>query len=269
MSLEYNNDATMMGMESNDHSWEALDMDPKFQIFNSTDLTFDTTTYGLQNEQSSHSSSTSTDPGFNLYFLTFNPPNFSFDMPSTFGFEQLSQPSNFTDFTSNSPYNLSFSALSMATPALSNASQPSQFSDTSSFMQFQPTTALAQAFPHTGALLPTIALAPVNALPSNALSPTVIPGNAPQHSIPVPSNASPQPTTTPQPTTAPQPTPAPQPTTAPQPSSAPQPTTASIPLVTAPSDVSSPPPAQNTAVLGNASTMPVSLTITVCSPQPG
>ena len=237
MSLEYNDDPTidptLMSMESNNHSWGSLDMDPKFPMFNSTDLAFNTTTYGLQNEQSSlsHSSSTSTDPGFNLYFSTFNQPNFSFDMPSAFGFEQFSQPSNFTDFTLNAPHNLLFSALSMATLAFFNASQPSQFSDTSSFMQFQPTTALAQAFPHTGALLPTSALAPVNASPSNAPSPTVIPGNAPQHSIPAPSNASPQPTMAP------------------------------ISLATAPSGASSPPPAQNTVIPGNASTAPVAPSI--------
>ena len=107
MPLEYNDDPTidptLMSMESNNHSWGSLDMDPKFPMFNSTDLAFDTTTYGLQNEQSSlsHSSSTSTDPGLNLYFSTFNQPNFSFDMPSAFGFD--SQPSNFTDFTLNAP----------------------------------------------------------------------------------------------------------------------------------------------------------------------
>ena len=84
----------------------------------------------------------------------------------------------------------------------------------SSFMQFQPTTALAPAFPHTGALLPTIAPAPVDALPSNASLPTVISNNAPQH-IPTQSNASPQPTL------------------------------ATVSSATGPSDASFPPPVQN------------------------
>ena len=105
----------------------------------------------------------------------------------------------------------------MVAPALVSASQPSQFDGAdgaSSFMQFQPTTALAPAFPRTGALLPTIAPAPVDALPSNASSPTVISNNAPQH-IPTRSNASPQPTL------------------------------ATVSSATGPSDASFPPPAQN------------------------
>jgi hypothetical protein len=167
MPLEYNDDLTMMG---NNHSrgWDALDMDPQFSTFNSTDFAFDTSAFGLQNEQTTHSSSTSTDRGFNQHFPTFNSPNFSFDTPSAFNFEQFSQvhpSSNLMDFSSIIPNNnLSFSVPSMVAPTLVNASQPSQFSGASSFMQIQP----------------TIARAPVNASPSNA-SPTVVPNNASPH----------------------------------------------------------------------------------------
>jgi hypothetical protein len=169
-------------------------MDPQFPVFNSSDSAFNTTAFGLQNEQSPQSSSTSTHHEFNLHFPTFNSPNFSFDISSNFGFEQFSCPlsnlNSLTNFTSIAPNNNpSFSVPSVVAPALANVSQPNQFSASgaSSFMQFQP----------------TLAPASVNASPSNASSPTVVPDNAPQH-IPATSNASPQPTTTPvSPATAP------------------------------------------------------------------
>ena len=216
-----------MGMGSNDISWWDLDINPQFP----RDLAFDTTAFGLQNEQSL--SSTSSDFGFNQHFSpTFNSPNLSFDTPA-FEFQQFSRPSSAsTDFTSvvstgnNDP---SFSFPSTAAPAVANAPQPpSQFIGGSPFMQFQPTLAPAPAFPNTGA-------------PSNASSPTVVPSNAPQH-IPAASNASSQPIATP---ISPQHIPA---TT----NASPQPTTTSVSLsnstqpAAAPGDASSPPPAQNT-----------------------
>jgi hypothetical protein len=216
-SEEFNEDPTMMGMGLDD-SWRGLDINPQF----SADLPFDTTAFGLQNEQSFRSSgfsSTSTDCGFNQHFPpTFSSANFSFDTPGPPGFEKFSSLSSTlttSDFTPIFPnYNPSFSVPSMVAPALVNASQPSQFVGASSFMQFQPTTALAPVFPHTGALFPSPSNAssptvvPGNApqhiphtgallpSPSNASSPTVVPGNAPQH-IPATSNASPQPTVSP------------------------------------------------------------------------
>jgi hypothetical protein len=170
-------DQTMsqMGIESNDHSWWALDINPQFPTFNSQDLTFDTTAYGLQNEQSLFSSSSPTDCQFNQDALPrFNPQNLSFDTPSAFGFEEFSRPSS-------NP----FSVSSMVAPAVYASPPTSRFLGASqaSFMQFQPTQAPAPFFPHTGAL-------PANASLSNASSP-VISGNA-----------SPQPTTTPAPAPA-------------------------------------------------------------------
>ena len=167
-----------MGMGSNDISWWDLDINPQFL----PDLAFDTTAFGLQNEQSL--SSTSSDFGFNQHFSpTFNSPNLSFDMPA-FEFQQFSRPSSastdFTSVVSTGNNNPSFSFPSTVAPAVVNAPQPpSQFIGGSPFMQFQPTLAPAPAFPNTGA-------------PSNASSPTVVPSNAPQH-IPAASNASSQP----------------------------------------------------------------------------
>lgn len=231
-----------MGMGSNDHSWAALNVDPQLPTFNSPDpsFAFDTTAFGLQNEQSPSFSFTSTDCGFNLLSPTFNSVNHSFDMPDL---GQFSASDSTSIVTNNDP----FSVPSMVAPALVNASQSSQFIGASSFMQFQPTTAPplalvnasqpsqfigasfmqfqptiapAPAFPHTGALLPSPS-------PSNASSPTVVPqaGNAPQH-IPAASNALPQSTATPV--------------------SPPSHGQSSQPAA-APSDASSPPPAQNTA----------------------
>lgn len=216
-----------MGMGSNDISWWDLDINPQFP----RDLAFDTTAFGLQNEQSL--SSTSSDFGFNQHFSpTFNSPNLSFDTPA-FEFQQFSRPSSastdFTSVVSTGNNNPSFSFPSTVAPAVVNAPQPpSQFIGGSPFMQFQPTLAPAPAFPNTGA-------------PSNASSPTVVPSNAPQH-IPAASNASSQPIATP---VSPQHIPA---TT----NASPQPTTTSVSLsnstqpAAAPGDASSPPPAQNT-----------------------
>ena len=216
-----------MGMGSNDISWWDLDINPQFP----PDLAFDTTAFGLQNEQSL--SSTSSDFGFNQHFSpTFNSPNLSFDTPA-FEFQQFSRPSSastdFTSVVSTGNNNPSFSFPSTVAPAVVNAPQPpSQFIGGSPFMQFQPTLAPAPAFPNTGA-------------PSNASSPTVVPSNAPQH-IPAASNASSQPIATP---VSPQHIPA---TT----NASPQPTTTSVSLsnstqpAAAPGDASSPPPAQNT-----------------------
>jgi hypothetical protein len=164
---QFNEDSTMVGMGFNlndDDSWRSLDINPQF----SADPAFETTAFGL-------------DCGFNLQFPSFNSANLSFDTPASCS----SSTSNFTPIFPNDSLNPSFSVV---TPALVNASQPSQFIG-ASFMQFQPTAALAPAFPHTSALLPSR---------SNASSPTVtvVPGNAPQP-IPAMSNASPQPTTTP------------------------------------------------------------------------
>ena len=212
-----------MGMGFNDPSSWALDIDPQFPTFNTDDLTFDATAFGLQNEQSS---STATDFGFNQHFLpTFNSsPNLSFDTPPAFELQQFSRPSSTLT-----------NLVSTVAPAVINA-PPSQFFGALPFMQFQPTPAPAPAFPHIDALLPTIAPPLVNASPSNASSPTVVPGNAPQpipaagnalsqpmatpvspHRIPAASNAPSQPTATPG---SPQHIPAtsnasPQPTTAP------------------------------------------------------
>jgi hypothetical protein len=225
MSMEFNEDltTTQMGIGSNDNSWWALDTNPQFPAFNSSDLTFDTTAYGLQNEQSIFSSSSPTDCQFNQDALPrFNPQNLSFDTPSAFGFEEFSRPSS-------NP----FSVSSMVAPAVYASPPTSRFLGASqaSFMQFQPTQAPAPFFPHTGAL-------PANASLSNASSP-VISGNA-----------SPQPTTTPAPAPAfrhtgalpanASPSHAPTPTIVP--GSAPQ----HIQPAVAPSDASSPPPTQNT-----------------------
>ena len=113
MSLEvFDEDLTMMGMESTNHNWWALDIDPKFPRFNSSDLAFDTTVFGLQSLQvSSSSTSSSTDCRFNQDFPpTFNSPNLPFDTPPAFGFEQSSHPSHLDnglsmDFTSIVPNN--------------------------------------------------------------------------------------------------------------------------------------------------------------------
>ena len=225
MSLkELNVDPTTMGIGSNcdDTNWWAMDIDPRFPPFDSPDLAFDTSAFGLQNELLS-SSSTSTDSGFNQHFPpTFNSPNVSFDTSPAFDFEQFSHPSSsLTDFTSVVPNNIpSFSFPSTVAPAVNAPQPPSQLIGASPFMQFQPTPALVPAFPHTGAtlptiaspfmqfqapvpafphtgaLLPTIAPTPVNASPSNASSRTVIPADAPQH-IPAASNALSHPTATP------------------------------------------------------------------------
>ena len=222
MSLkELNVDPTTMGIGSNcdDTNWWAMDIDPRFPPFDSPDLAFDTSAFGLQNELLS-SSSTSTDSGFNQHFPpTFNSPNVT---SPAFDFEQFSHPSSsLTDFTSVVPNNIpSFSFPSTVAPAVNAPQPPSQLIGASPFMQFQPTPALVPAFPHTGATLPTIAspfmqfqapvpafphtgallpnIAPtlVNASPSNASSRTVIPADAPQH-IPAASNALSHPTATP------------------------------------------------------------------------
>ena len=199
MSLEDLNVDPTMG--SNDISWWGLDINPQFPAFDSPDLAFDTTAFGLQNEQSLRSSSTSTDFGFNQHFPpTFDSPDLSFDasLGPAFDFGQFAHlSSTSTDFTSIVPnINPSFSYPSTVAPAVVNEQQPpSQFVGASPFMQFQPTPAPAPPFPHTGALLRNIAPL-VNTLPSNASSSTVVPGNTPQH-IPAASNASSQPTATP------------------------------------------------------------------------
>ena len=221
-----NEDLTMAPNDSNDVGWWDLDLDPQFPQFNNSDLVFDTTgtVFGLQNEQSTSISA-------NLHFSpTFNSQNISLDMsqaPNSY-FEQFSGPSSHNNF----------SVPSVAvTPAVINASQPNQFI-ASSFMQFLPTPPLAPAFPHTDALLPTIAPALVNALPSNASSPTVIPDNA-----------SPQPTATATSVSLSQPAdasfPAPDDASFPAPDDAsfPPPDDASLPP---PDDASLPPPAQIT-----------------------
>jgi hypothetical protein len=228
MSLKELNEDPTMGMGSNhdDTSWWALDVNPQFPAFNSPDLAFNTA-FGLQNEQFLSSSSTSTDYGFNP---TSNSPNLSFNMSPAFDFEQFSRPSStLTDFTSIVPNNIpSFSFPSVA-PAVNALQPPSQLIGASPFMQFQPTPAPVPVFPHTGALLHTIAPTLVNASPSNASSRTVIPDDAPQH-IPAASNALPQPTATP---VSPQHIPAIS-NASPQPSTQPA------------GDASSPPPVQNT-----------------------
>ena len=245
-----------MGMESTDHDWWALDIDPKFPTFNSSDLAFDTTAFGLQSLQvSSSSTSSSTDCRFNQDFPpTFNSPNLSFDTPPAFGFEQSSHPSHLdngpsTDFTSIVPNNNpSFSVPSVVALAVNaSAPRPSQFLGATSFMQFQPTQAPAPVFPHAGAL-------PANTLPSNASSPTVVAGNAPHH-IPATSNASPQSTTTPAPAPAFPHTGALLANTFPSLSNASSPTVVPgnaqqhIQPAAAPSDTSSPLPTQNTAAI--------------------
>ena len=192
---EFDEDLTMTISNDQSSSWWALDINPQFPTFDSPDLAFNTTASGLQ---SLSSSSTSTDYRFNQNFPpTFNPPNLSFDTPPAFGFEQFSCPSLTltTDSTSIVPNNNpSFSVPSVVAPAVNASPPPSQFLGESSFMQFQPTQAPAPVFLHTGAL-------PANASPRNVSSPTVVAGNAPQHT-PATSNASLPPTTTPAPAPA-------------------------------------------------------------------
>jgi hypothetical protein len=280
MSLkELNNDLTMMGpgMGSNhdDTSWWALDIDPQFPAFN-PDLAFETTAFGLQNEQFLGSSSTST--GFNQHFPpVFNSPNLSFDTSpqAAFDFEHFSRPFSLTDSTSIDPNNIpSFSFPSTVAPAvnasqppsqLSGASQPpSQLTGASHFMQFQvqrtpaPSNALFQptSTPVSPQYIPATSSASPQPSTQLAAAPgdaqMVAPGDAPQH-IPAASNALSQPTATP---VSPQYIPAignalSQPSATPvspqhilaTSSASPQPSTQ---LVAAPGDASSSPPAQNT-----------------------
>jgi hypothetical protein len=276
---ELNEDLTMTttGTDSYDVNWWSLDLDPQFPPFNS-DLAFDTTAFGLQNEQStSISTNLHISPTFHAQNISFDTPqaptysfeqfsgpspnfnsqNISFDttpQAPTFGFEQFSGPSStLTDFSSVPNNNLSFSVPSVVVaPAVVKASQPSQFIDATSFMQFQPTPYPAPTFPHTGALLPTIAPALVNASPSNASSPTVVPGDVPQH-IPATSNAS-------SPTVVPGDVPQHIPATS---NASPQPTTTSVSLsqpAATPIDASSPPSAQITisSQHGSAAMSPLS-----------
>ena len=165
-------DLTLMDtVGSNDLSWWAQDTNPQFAMFNSPDLTFDTTAFG---------SSTSTDG--NVFFDTTSSP--------AFGIEQYSGPSSTftTDFTSiDLNNNASFSGV--------NASLPSQHFDAPSFLGFQPTQVPASGFPHTAL--------PAYTSPSNASRQptTTLLSNLPLAGDPVlpnaTSNAPPQPTTAP------------------------------------------------------------------------